>query len=111
MNVIELLEATKVEVDNRWARGCMMYDGGSCILGCLGFAAFGGNFAEGLEETAYTRLREDPLAVQAIDVLGEHSTWPVSDPLERVWRHNDTRFTTKQDVKDYIDLALADLRE
>lgn len=116
MNVIELLEATKAEVGDRWVPRAVLYDAGkpdgghACLLGCVGFARWE-NFGETqFPDEAYASLREDPLTGAAIEALAKHSRFDREDPVEQVYRQNDSHFINKQHVKDFIDLALADLK-
>lgn len=117
MNVIELLEATKVEVDERWARGYQLWDTTgetdcACVLGCLGFAAFGEDFsATGEhEDPGYGLLRNDEGTSAAIEVLAKHARRYSGDPIQTVYRENDSRIYSKQQAKAFVDRAIADLK-
>lgn len=120
MTPLELLEATKVEVDKRWDHGNNLFydEGAACLLGCVGFALWGEEFAGDPEENwyerqeaAYDALRREHVVREALAALASHSFWPEGrDNLEKVYRHNDSRLHCKADANDFIDLAITDLK-
>lgn len=118
----ELLEATKAEVDKRWVDRASLWDTifveGSCILGCLGFARWGEGFRTDSQNDGYRALECDATTAEAIAALAAHVSNSVArefsfgdgDGTKYVYRQNDKHFGIKQDVKDFIDLALADFK-
>lgn len=118
MTVVELLEATKHEVDKRWEYHSSLWasDGeGCCILGCLGFARWE-DFRERHEwhDNAYHALSSDPVTGVAIGILAglvEKDYSLSRTDMAKVYSQNDHRFKNKADAKDFIDLALRGLTE
>lgn len=119
MTVVELLEATKAEVDRRWERRSLLWNCGSeegcCILGCLGFARWD-DFRERhqRQDTAYTALQSDPVTSVAIGILAglvEEDYSLSHTDMAKVYSQNDYLLKNKTDVKDFIDLALRGLAE
>ena len=118
MTPAELLEATKVEVDKRWKQGPGLWGNwgdGSCILGCLGFARFGEDFKQPTQNEGYDLLDSSPLVTQAISILArqvnpDEVAADPDDDMTLVYRQNDAWFGSKEDVHDFIDQALADLK-
>lgn len=117
MNVIELLEATKVEVDKRWERHVGLWDSSvpaeesaACLLGCIGFARWGNNWPYDFQDSGYGRLRKDDVTAPVIEALAKGARVSEMGALEKVYRQNDTHFISKWDAKDFVELALADLK-
>jgi hypothetical protein len=115
MSVIELLEATKVQADQRWGPQATLWGDECCILGCLGYARWGEEFITGdYEDEGYRNLKGDPDTAAAVEALAKNShiaaVEGIGPPLEMVYRQNDTHLRSKQDVKDFIDEAIADLK-
>jgi hypothetical protein len=96
MTPLELLEASKNEVDERGERIPRLWnqEGDACHLGCVGFARWGQRFAQHTEGEAYADLESDPVALVAVEAIADaidHGAWSDFNSVERVWRYNESQ--------------------
>jgi formate dehydrogenase assembly factor FdhD len=108
MNVVDLLESTKIVAGNTWKpRRTLSNKDGCCILGCLGIARFGMNW-----EPSYQPFEQDPLCAAAVELLAKNAASDAGgDHAAAVYTHNDDKFESVEDVQGFIDLALAAIGE